>query len=184
MVEPEVLTPYESAIDEINDLHGQIDNLAKIAVEKAIRIGQLLTEKRNICAHGEFLPWLQANVQFSQKTAYRYISLYANREKVVRVTNLAEAYRLVLPKPGTKKKAPKTGPLPIRLPNGESGVIEKAPPSWSIIYQSNTKEIENRPQLILCDKCMTWFVANKSGEQGWSCACDCKGSERVVEITS
>jgi hypothetical protein len=181
-VDVEVLKSTEAAIHEINELHARMNELAKDALQKAIRIGELLTRQRKICKHGEWLAWLKANVQFEHATASRYIGLYKSRDKLLNVRNLSEAYRLVPPKPGAKKKkAPKTAPLPIRLPNGESVVIEKAPLSWSIIYRSSTKEVENRPQFILCSKCWTWFVANESGDQRWSCACDCKDSERVVE---
>ena len=42
--------------------------------------------------------WLEENAQFPQKTAHRYMSVYANRVKLVSVTNLADAYRIALPK--------------------------------------------------------------------------------------
>src|SRR5262249_8569334 len=135
-VEPEVLTEAEAEIHEINELHARMNDLAENAFKHAIRIGELLTKRRKICAHGKWLSWLAAHVQFTQKTAHNYMRLYADRSKLETVSNLADAYRLVLPKPGAKKKTPKTRPLPIRLPNGEPIVIEKAPVSWSIIYQS------------------------------------------------
>ena len=83
------------AADEINRLHHEIDNMARTAPEKAIRIGELLAEQHACCKHGEWLPWLKANVQFSSKTAYNYEGIYRERSKFVNVTNLAEAYRLL-----------------------------------------------------------------------------------------
>ena len=37
------------------------------------RAGEMLLEAKSNCQHGEWLPWLKANVQFSQPQAWRYI---------------------------------------------------------------------------------------------------------------
>jgi hypothetical protein len=103
IVEGEVLTVEEAAIQEINERHARVNNLAKDALENAIRIGELLTEQRHRCKHGEWLPWLTKNTDISPKTADRYRALYKNREKFVSVTNLAEAYQLCLPRPKSSK---------------------------------------------------------------------------------
>ena len=58
--------------DEINRLHHELKDAFRTGIEKAIRIGELLTEQHARCKHGEWLPWLKANVQFSIKTAYNY----------------------------------------------------------------------------------------------------------------
>ena len=94
------------AADEINRLHHEIDNMAITALEKAIRIGELLTKQRARCKHSEWLPWLKANVQFAQATAYNYQRLYRERGKFTNVVNLAEAYRLLT---GSPERGQKTG---------------------------------------------------------------------------
>ena len=95
------------AADEINRLHHEIDNMARTALEKAIRIGELLTEQRARCKHGEWLPWLKANVQFCLEKPLTIIEgIYRERSKFVNVTNLAEAYRLLT---GSPERGQKTG---------------------------------------------------------------------------
>ena len=51
------------AADEINRLHHEIKDAFRTGIEKAIRIGELLTEQKARCKHGEWLPWLNANVR-------------------------------------------------------------------------------------------------------------------------
>lgn len=93
---------------EINELHAQINMLGRDALQKALRIGELLIEQRQRCKHGEWLPWLKANVQFTQKTANNYMRVYEARSKLESVSNLAEAYRLTLPRAKPPDKPSKT----------------------------------------------------------------------------
>jgi hypothetical protein len=64
--------PVEAKLAEIKRLHGEIWQAARTSLQKAQRIGQLLEEIRATKAHGQWLPWLKANVSFDQKTAWRY----------------------------------------------------------------------------------------------------------------
>lgn len=85
------------AIVEIAQLHGQIIGAAKITIENAIRIGELLTQIKAACGHGKFLHWLKENVSFAESTAQRYMRVYTRRDefKSVTVTDLTEAYHLL-----------------------------------------------------------------------------------------
>jgi hypothetical protein len=47
---------------------------ATTAIEHARRIGQLLLDVKASVHHGEFLPWLDANVEFSRRQAQRYMA--------------------------------------------------------------------------------------------------------------
>jgi hypothetical protein len=89
---------FSSPIEEINNRHAQVEGLARNALENAIRIGELLTEQKKKCKHGEWESWLAANIQFARRTVTRYMGLFVNREKLATVANLAEAYRLTMPK--------------------------------------------------------------------------------------
>ena len=107
-----------SAADEINRLHHELRVAFRTAINKAIRIGELLTEQHARCKYGEWLPWLKANVQFCSKTAYNYESIYRDRSKLVNVTNLTEAYRLLTGKPERQpggRVDPATRPPPARV---------------------------------------------------------------------
>lgn len=85
------------AVDEINRLHAEICEAARTTIEKAIRIGELLTEQKASLKHGEWLPWLKENVGFSRQTADNYRRLYEKRDdlKLLNVGNLTEAYQLL-----------------------------------------------------------------------------------------
>jgi hypothetical protein len=45
---------------EIKKLHDELMAIARTSIEKAIRIGKLLTEQKSELPHGQFLPWLMA----------------------------------------------------------------------------------------------------------------------------
>ena len=63
-------------IDEISKLHGEIYGAFKTSLEKAIRIGELLTEQKQNLRHGEFTSWVENNLPFSDRTAQIYMRLY------------------------------------------------------------------------------------------------------------
>jgi hypothetical protein len=57
----------------------------------------LLVEVRESLPHGEWLPWLQANVPFTDRTARNYIRLHDQRDrlKLETVSDMTGAYRLL-----------------------------------------------------------------------------------------
>lgn len=85
----------ETAGAELNRLHREIEGKLRSTVGDAIRAGEILSQVKERLKHGDFLPWIQANCKFSQKTAYRYLSLHDYRNKIVTVTNLQEAYQQI-----------------------------------------------------------------------------------------
>ena len=66
-------------VAEINKLHGEIDKGLRTVLEKAIRIGELLVAQKAECGHGNWLPWIKANLSFSEETANRYMRCFYNR---------------------------------------------------------------------------------------------------------
>lgn len=84
----------ETAATEVKRLHEGIESKMRSSVEDAIRIGEILSQVREKKGHGDFLPWV-STLSFSNKTAYRYISLYEYKSKIVTMTNLQEAYKQV-----------------------------------------------------------------------------------------
>ena len=56
-------------IDEIAKLHDEIYGAFKTTLEKAIRIGELLTEQKQNLKHGEFTSWVENNLPFTERTA-------------------------------------------------------------------------------------------------------------------
>ena len=84
-------------VEEINWLHTQICAASRTTLDKAIRIGELLAQQKSALKHGQWLPWLKANVEFSHKTATSYMHLWDRRSEFETVSNLGltDAYRLL-----------------------------------------------------------------------------------------
>jgi len=92
----------KSRIQEIARLHAEIVGHLRMSLDKAIRIGQLLTEQKKSLKHGEFTPWLKANIPFTDRTARNYMRLHQERDRIKTetVSDLAGAYHLLTePKP-------------------------------------------------------------------------------------
>jgi len=79
----------------INDLHKGIESLLHQGIEKAIEIGQLLTEKKTELKHGEFGTWIKDNLVFTDRTARNYMKLFDNKDKVLEAGNISEAYKML-----------------------------------------------------------------------------------------
>lgn len=84
-----------SRAQEIINLHEGIVSSMRRSVQDAIRIGELLTEAKADLDHGEFLPWIERELPFSNKTAESYMRLYGYRSKIESASNLQDAYRKV-----------------------------------------------------------------------------------------
>jgi hypothetical protein len=63
----------------------------KRGFEHAIAAGKLLLEAKELVAHGEWLPWLQAN-QIGARQAQTYMRLARNRHRFDAIKNESAAY--------------------------------------------------------------------------------------------
>jgi hypothetical protein len=52
---------------QINALYSELCALSKTSLEKAIEIGALLAQMKASMKHGEWLPWLKANIETPTK---------------------------------------------------------------------------------------------------------------------
>ena len=104
-----------TTVQRIQTLAAELETLGKTALGKAVEAGNLLRECKAGLAHGEWLPWLEANFTFADRTARRWMKLAedveAGRLKTDTVSNLAEAYRIT-----TEPKEAKTGLCPFEMP--------------------------------------------------------------------
>jgi hypothetical protein len=82
--EPASAKPEEavSIPNEINALNTEIVGFAAKTIANAIRVGELLTAKKEEPAHGEYLPWIENNLTFGPDMAERYRLIYARREEI------------------------------------------------------------------------------------------------------
>ena len=87
-----------TTVQRIQALAAELETLGKTALGKAVEAGNLLRECKASLAHGGWLPWLEANFTFADRTARRWMKLAedveAGRLKTDTVSNLAEAYRI------------------------------------------------------------------------------------------
>jgi hypothetical protein len=79
----------------INSLHNKLEVREKSLIEAALIIGSVLFKVQEKCGYGDFLKWLSENVCFKQATAYRYITLFNNQDKISDAKNLMQAYKKV-----------------------------------------------------------------------------------------
>lgn len=84
-------------VSEINLLHQSILQDLSNAIQSAILIGEKLSNQKRIIGHGNWIPWMKANLEFSDSTAKRYIRLYENKTLLNRspVTDLKSALQLI-----------------------------------------------------------------------------------------
>ncbi len=83
--------------DEIRSLHYEIASLFTTALEKSIRVGELLTQQKAELKHGQFGVWVEENLPFKQSAANQYMQFFRNRELIAGATNITEARALLSP---------------------------------------------------------------------------------------
>lgn len=67
----------ETLGEKANFLHAYSIEASKRSTGAAILAGWVLSVARSTCAHGQWLGWLQQNVNFTIRTANNYLTLYA-----------------------------------------------------------------------------------------------------------
>lgn len=85
----------KSTIQEINSLHAELETIVRTSIDKAIRIGELLTECKENLIHGEFTGWVGQHCGFSVRTAQNYMKIFHNRETLKEVSSVSKAYQLL-----------------------------------------------------------------------------------------
>jgi hypothetical protein len=59
----------------INAAHAQAETALRAGLEHAKTAGELLLEAKRQCPHGQWLPWLEAKMRFSARTAQAYMRI-------------------------------------------------------------------------------------------------------------
>lgn len=176
----------KTPVEEINQLYSEMNELAESAVEKAIRIGELLRDERQKCKAGTWLSWLKVNVRFSDQTARNYMRIYKARNKFKTVLNLREALRIVAPKDASSRKpAPKRQDDIVLQAHGKTLRLKKPILAWHIAHSGGAES-------IICRTCWTHSSGGKNlgtltniKSGSWFYACECPDSSRdAVEETA
>ena len=85
-----IVTPTlaESRLDTVRDIEtitGEILEAKRVGGEAIITIGQRLIEAKALLSHGEWLPWLAEQVEYSERTAQKFMKIakeYSNPSAV------------------------------------------------------------------------------------------------------
>ncbi|WP_061232527.1 DUF3102 domain-containing protein [Leptospira noguchii] len=91
------ITNLDNIATELNRLHQSILTAGKNMVRFAIEAGEILTKKKDELEHGEFIPWVENNLNFKIRTAQRYMRIYEKRDQInaSMLTHLEDAYKLI-----------------------------------------------------------------------------------------
>jgi hypothetical protein len=68
--------------ERINAEHQQAETALREGLSHARAAGELLLQAKQQCRHGQWLPWLAANVRFSERTAQSYMRVAARWEEL------------------------------------------------------------------------------------------------------
>jgi hypothetical protein len=74
-------TGLDDLATRIKRCHQAVRDAAKNIVQQAIAAGMALNDAKSKLAHGEWLPWVEQNCGFSERTAHNYMLLAANQYK-------------------------------------------------------------------------------------------------------
>ncbi|MDD3083062.1 MAG: DUF3102 domain-containing protein [Desulfobacterales bacterium] len=89
------LTSAKDRTEEIRRELVELNQTLKMSVQKAIKIGQLLTEQKEFVGHGGFLSWIDERLDISKNTVERYMKLYSYQNKIPNLGNLQDAYKQI-----------------------------------------------------------------------------------------
>jgi hypothetical protein len=68
--------------DRINDAHKIAMEWAQCAIDRAIGVGELLTEAKVLVPHGEWEQWVTENCRFGPRQAQRYLRAFEHRDAI------------------------------------------------------------------------------------------------------
>lgn len=118
--------------EEITRLHNELVGHLRQSLDKAIRIGELLTEQKATLKHGQWGGWINDNLPFTDRTTRNYMRLYRKRDqlKTENVSDLKQAY-LVIAKPLQLEQLP------------DEPATELTATQWEELIESLNQDIED-----------------------------------------
>jgi len=84
----------ERLAQQINEAHEEVASSFGHSLKHAIRAGELLTKAKGKLDHGQWLPWLERNIRFSDETARTYRNIAEN--KTVLLANSKKTWNLTI----------------------------------------------------------------------------------------
>ena len=86
-------TPDPSCMRSIETITAEILTMKQTAGDAILGIGQRLIEAKAMLPHGEWLPWLNEQVEFSERTARNFMRLareWTNRQALADLSTLLQ----------------------------------------------------------------------------------------------
>ena len=110
-----------TTVSRIQLLASELDQLGESALEKAAEAGRLLIECKKEMGHGQWLPWLEENFSFTDRTARRWMKLAEDMasgklKSDTVVSSLAAAYRITTKRRPEVKIPPFVKISPFEMP--------------------------------------------------------------------
>ena len=84
------MEPTKSLAVRINETHALAMQHAGQAIGFAIACGELLLEAKRSIQHGQWLPWLRANVAFGERSAQGYMRIAGRKERLPNAQRVAD----------------------------------------------------------------------------------------------
>jgi hypothetical protein len=162
-IENQEIEPRRLSIlaDEIRAEVAAADAGIQSAVRHAIQAGEKLIEAEGLVRHGEWLPWLEANLNGSADTAGNYMRLARNSEHVRNLPSVRQALALLsAPKEDEQPELTSEQALErlyrIRDWLAEREALLEATPSpmtreWATLWTESFKTAHIAQSIVLCD---------------------------------
>jgi len=86
-----------ASVEEMRTLYLDIKSAMETAYQKALRLGELLSNVKGILPHGEFGKWIEVNMNFSVRNAQRYMLVFEKKEELKdkSIESLSQAFKLL-----------------------------------------------------------------------------------------
>lgn len=91
------LAKTEFSAEHITELHYKAKSNLSSAIDAAIEVGEELQKAKTALQHGAYLPWIESNLPFDERTAQRYVKMYLNNSELKKLqpSSLSEAYGIL-----------------------------------------------------------------------------------------
>ncbi len=67
---------WKDTVEEITKYHLETISHLKSGFESAVIVGEILTRVKGALKHGEWLPWIETRLPFSQRSAWDYMAAF------------------------------------------------------------------------------------------------------------
>jgi hypothetical protein len=130
----------------------EIRNLAGVTAQNVWRIGQILTKVKAALPHGGFLPWIEFEFQWSDKTAQNFMNVY-ERFKFETVSNLTVGLRALYVLASSKTPEPVVEDAIARAEKGEKVTAEGAQALKESYAETGKASVEKLTEMVEKRRC-------------------------------